>query len=68
MKITIELTWFISTKNSSTTIPTNKNMESAKIIMIREAKNIIDLVFRYNRTFDYQVSISIRIIFDDSMK
>ena len=39
------------TKNRSTTIPTDTNMVSSKIIVIMEANKMVDLVLGNNITF-----------------
>ena len=51
----IKLDSFILTKNISTKIPTNINMESAKMIMSREAKKFVDSVLVNNRLFDWKI-------------
>ena len=55
-------------KNSSTTSHKNKNMESAKRITRREAKEIVDSVLGNNRTFHWKFSLLRIIIFDDILK
>ena len=64
----INLTLLILNRKIIKTSPTNKNMESAKRITRREAKEIVDSVLGNNRTFHWKFSLLRIIISDDSLK
>ena len=65
----INLTWFVYYQKNSTSIPKNiTNMESAERITRIEANKIVESVLDNNRTFDCQVALLRRIMYDDIIK